>query len=176
MSDIGGDTDANLAAAAAAGNRAAFEALLRRHYDRIHGFAWQLTGSRTDADDITQEVCCTLVEKIGRFRGEARFTTWLTGITFNACRDFRRRRRSLGGMIDRLTVLAGLATTPDGRDAYDAVWLKSAIARLKPALRDTVVLVVGQQLTHAEAAEFLGVAENTVAWRMHEARRLLSGG
>jgi len=176
MSDIGGDTDENLAAAAAAGNRAAFEALLRRHYDRIHGFAWQLTGSRTDADDITQEVCCTLVEKIGRFRGEARFTTWLTGITFNACRDFRRRRRSLGGMIDRLTVLAGLAATPDGRDAYDAVWLKSAIARLKPALRDTVVLVVGQQLTHAEAAEILGVAENTVAWRMHEARRLLSGG
>lgn len=176
MSDIGGDTDENLAAAAAAGNRAAFEALLRRHYDRIHGFAWQLTGSRTDADDIAQEVCCTLVEKIGRFRGEARFTTWLTGITFNACRDFRRRRRSLGGMIDRLTVLAGLAATPDGRDAYDAVWLKSAIARLKPALRDTVVLVVGQQLTHAEAAEILGVAENTVAWRMHEARRLLSGG
>jgi len=176
MSDIGGDTDENLAAAAAAGNRAAFEALLRRHYDRIHGFAWQLTGSRTDADDITQEVCCTLVEKIGRFRGEARFTTWLTGITFNACRDFRRRRRSLGGMIDRLTVLAGLAATPDGRDAYDAVWLKSAIARLKPALRDTVVLVIGQQLTHAEAAEILGVAENTVAWRMHEARRLLSGG
>ena len=176
MSDIGGDTDENLTAAAAAGNRAAFEALLRRHYDRIHGFAWQLTGSRTDADDITQEVCCTLVEKIGRFRGEARFTTWLTGITFNACRDFRRRRRSLGGMIDRLTVLAGLAATPDGRDAYDAVWLKSAIARLKPALRDTVVLVVGQQLTHAEAAEILGVAENTVAWRMHEARRLLSGG
>jgi len=43
MSDIGGDTDENLAAAAAAGNRAAFEALLRRHYDRIHGFAWQLT-------------------------------------------------------------------------------------------------------------------------------------
>jgi RNA polymerase sigma-70 factor, ECF subfamily len=176
MSDIGGDTDENLAAAAAAGNRAAFEALLRRHYDRIHGFAWQLTGSRTDADDITQEVCCTLVEKIGRFRGEARFTTWLTGITFNACRDFRRRRRSLGGMIDRLTVLAGLAATPDGRDAYDAVWLKSAVARLKPALRDTVVLVIGQQLTHAEAAEILGVAENTVAWRMHEARRLLSGG
>ena len=116
-----------------------------------------------------------MVEKIGRFRGEARFTTWLTGITFNACRDFRRRRRSLGGMIDRLTVLAGLAATPDGRDAYDAVWLKSAIARLKPALRDTVVLVVGQQLTHAEAAEILGVAENTVAWRMHEARRVLSG-
>jgi RNA polymerase sigma factor (sigma-70 family) len=168
------DADAELVAGAAAGDRAAFEALLRRHYDRVHGLAWQLTGSRADADDVAQDVCCALVEKIGSFRGEAKFTTWLTGITFNACRDFRRRRRSLGGLLDKLTVLAGLAAAPDGRDAYDAVWLKSAIARLKPALRDTVVLVAGQQLTHAEAAAILGVAENTVAWRMHEVRRLLS--
>ena len=78
-------------------------------------------------------------------------------------------------MIERLTVFAGLSQAPDGRDAYDAVWLRSAIARLKPALRDTAVLVVGQQLTHAEAAEILGVAENTIAWRMHEVRRLLAG-
>ena len=176
MQDVAGDSDAALVAAAVAGDRAAFEALLRRHYDRVHGLAWQLTGSRADADDIAQDVCCTLVEKIGSFRGEAKFTTWLTGITFNACRDFRRRRRSLGGLVERLTVLAGLAAMPDGRDAYDALWVKSAVARLKPALRDTVVLVAGQQLTHAEAAEVLGVAENTVAWRMHEARRILSGG
>jgi RNA polymerase sigma-70 factor (ECF subfamily) len=79
-------------------------------------------------------------------------------------------------MLDRLTVLAGLAAGDDGRDVYDAVWLRSAVSRLKPALRDTVVLVAGQELTHAEAAAILGVAENTVAWRMHEARRLLSGG
>jgi RNA polymerase sigma-70 factor (ECF subfamily) len=46
---------------------------------------------------------------------------------------------------------------------------------LKPALRDTVVLVAGQQLSHAEAAAVLGVSENTVSWRMHEARRILSG-
>jgi RNA polymerase sigma-70 factor (ECF subfamily) len=176
MADISGDTDDSLVAAAVAGNRAAFETLLRRHYGRIHGLAWQLTGSRADADDVAQDVCCVLVEKIGSFRGEAKFTTWLTGITFNACRDFRRRRRSLGGMLERLTVLAGLAAAPDGRDAYDAVWVKSAVSRLKPALRDTVVLVAGQQLTHAEAAEILGVAENTVAWRMHEVRRVLSGG
>jgi RNA polymerase sigma-70 factor (ECF subfamily) len=175
MADVAGDADESLVAAAAAGDRAAFEALLRRHYDRVHGLAWQLTGSRADADDIAQDVCCTLVEKIGSFRGEARFTTWLTGITFNACRDFRRRRRSFGGMVERLTVLAGLMQPQDGRDAYDAVWVKSAVARLKPALRDTVVLVAGQQLTHAEAAEVLGVSENTVSWRMHEARRILSG-
>ena len=88
------DPDAGLVAAAIAGDRDAFEALLRAHYDRIHGLAWQLTGSRADADDVAQDVCCALVEKIGGFRGEAKFTTWLTGITFNACRDMKRRRRS----------------------------------------------------------------------------------
>lgn len=174
VGDIGKDPDSSLVAAACAGNRDAFAALLERHYDRIHGLAWHLTGSRTDADDIAQDVCCTLVEKIGSFRGEAKFTTWLCGITFNACRDWRRRHRSFGSFTEKLTVLVGLAATSDHRDPYDAIWLKSAIARLKPALRETVVLVAGEQLTHAEAAAILGIAEATVAWRMHEVRRILS--
>lgn len=176
MAEIGSDTDSSLIAAAVAGDREAFAALLDRHYDRIHGLAWQLTGSRSDADDIAQDVCCTLVEKIGSYRGEAKFTTWLYGVTFNACRDLRRKRRSLWAFSERLAVLVGLAAEPDGRDLYDAIWLKNAIARLKPALRDTAVLVAGQQLTYAEAAAILGVAEATVAWRMHEVRRLLSAG
>jgi RNA polymerase sigma factor (sigma-70 family) len=174
MADFSGDPDAGLLVASIAGDRDAFADLLRRHYDRIHGLAWQLTGSRADADDIAQDVCCALVEKIESFRGEAKFTTWLCGITFNACRDLRRRRRSFGGLAEKLTVLAGLAAAPDGRDLYDAIWLKSAIARLKPAYRDTAALVVGQQLTHAEAAEILGVAEATISWRMSEVRRLLT--
>lgn len=168
------DPDAALVAAAAAGDRGAFETLLRKHYDRVHALAWQLTGSRTDAEDVAQEVCCALVEKLGSFRGEAKFTTWLCGITVNACRDHGRRRRSFKGLTERLTILAGLASPTEGRDLYDAIWLKSAIARLKPAYRETAVLVAGQQLTHAEAAAVLGIAEATVAWRMHEVRRLLS--
>ena len=110
-----GDPDATLVAAAVAGDRDAFAALLRRHYDRVHGLAWQLTGTRADADDIAQDVCCTLVEKIGSFRREAKFTTWLCGITFNACRDHRRRKRAFLGFTERLGVLAGLARGPDGR-------------------------------------------------------------
>ena len=168
------DPDARLVSAAAGGDRAAFAELLERHYDRIHALAWQLTGSRADADDIAQDVCCTLVEKIATFRGEAKFTTWMCGIVYNACRDFRRRRRSLGGLAERLAVLAGLAPPDDGRDIYDAIWVRHAIARLKPGLRDAAVLVAGQQLSHAEAAAILGVAESTVSWRMHEVRRLLA--
>lgn len=169
------DPDADLLSAAVGGDREAFRALIERHYNRIHGLAWQLTGSRADADDIAQDVCCTLVEKIGGFRGEAKFSTWLCGIVFNACRDLRRRKRSFSGFVDRLAVLAGLAQGPDGRDLHDAMWLKSAIARLKPVYRDTAVLVAGQQLTHAEAAAILGVAEATISWRMHEVRRMIGG-
>ncbi|MDH7975511.1 sigma-70 family RNA polymerase sigma factor [Sphingomonas sp. AR_OL41] len=175
MARTAGDPDADLLAAAMAGDRAAFASLLERHYDRIHGLAWQLTGTRADADDIAQDVCCTLVEKIGGFRGEAKFSTWLCGIVYNAARDLHRRRRSFSGLTDRLAVLVGLARGPDGRDLHDAMWVKSAIARLAPPYRDAAILVAGQQLTHAEAAAILGVAEATVSWRMHEVRRLLSG-
>lgn len=168
------DPDAILVTAAVAGDRDAFGTLLTRHYDRIHRLAWQITGSRADAEDIAQDVCCTLAEKIGSFRGEAKFTTWLCGITFNASRDLLRRRRSFGGLRDRLAVWTGLAKGADGRDLHDAMWVRSAIARLKPAYRDAVVLVMGQELSHAEAAEILGVSESTVSWRLHEVRRQIA--
>jgi len=171
---ITADPDCDLVERATAGDRNAFEALLRRHYDRIHRVAWRLTGSRAQAEDIAQDVCCTLVEKIGSFKGEARFTTWLTGIVVNACRDHRRRGQTLGRLRERLTVLVGLAHRPDGRDAYRRSWIASALGQLDPLLRDTVVLIVGEDLTHAEAARALGVAESTVSWRMHEARRQLT--
>ena len=172
--DVIFDPDRDLVDRAAGGDRNAFESLLRQHYDRIHRIAWRLTGSGSYAEDIAQDVCCTLVERIGSFKGEAKFTTWLTGIVVNACRDHRRRGLTLLRLRERLSVMAGLAPPPDGRDAYRRSWLASELARLDPLLRDTVVLLVGEDLTHAEAARALGVAESTVSWRMHEARRQLT--
>lgn len=176
MPSVPEDPDATLVTAAAAGDRAAFAALLERHYDRVHRLAWRITGSRADAEDVAQDVCCTLAEKIRGFRGDAKFTTWLCGITLNASRDCIRRRRSFGRLRDRAAVLAGLARAPDGRDLHDAMWLKSAVARLKPAYRETVALVIGEELSHAEAAAILGVSESTVSWRLHEVRRLIGAG
>jgi len=163
--------DGDLADRAAQGDRVAFEILLRRHYQLMHRVAWRLTGSRADAQDIAQEVCCTLVEKIGSFKGEARFTTWLIGIVRNACHDHHRRGSAMRRLRDHLSVVTGLQHPPDGRDLYRRSWLASALAQLQPALRETVVLVAGEGLSHAEAALVLGVAESTVSGRMHEARR-----
>jgi RNA polymerase sigma-70 factor (ECF subfamily) len=168
------DPDRDLVSRALAGEREAFEALLRRHYDRIHRLAWRLTGSRTDAEDIAQDVCCALVEKLDGFKGEAKFATWLVGIAVNACHDHRRRRQTLTRFRDGLEVLTNLAAQPDGRDLYRQTSLASDVGRLDATLRETVVLVVGEDLTHGEAARALGVAESTVSWRMHEARRQLT--
>ena len=167
----GGATDDDLVSLATQGNRAAFEALLRRHYDLMHRVAWRMTGSQTDAQDICQDVCCALVERIASFRGEAKFTTWLIGIVRNACLDHHRRHSTLTRLKGHLAVLAGMAALPDGRDLFRRSWLASELARLSPLLRETVVLVAGEGLTHAEAAIALGVTESTVSGRMHEVRR-----
>lgn len=166
--------DDDLAGLAARGDRAAFEALLRRHYELMHRVAWRMTGSQADAQDICQDVCCALVERIGSFRNESKFTTWLVGIVRNACHDHYRRNSSMSRMKDHLTVLVGVASQPDGRDLFRRGWLASELARLEPMLRETVVLVVGEGMTHAEAALALGVAESTVSGRMHEVRRQAS--
>jgi RNA polymerase sigma factor (sigma-70 family) len=169
--DAAADRDQDLVDRAVHGDRSAFETLLRRHYELMHRVSWRMTGSRSDAQDITQEVCCALVEKIGSFKGEARFTTWLIGIVRNACHDHHRRGSALTRLRRHLSVVAGLQHPPDGRDLYRRSWLASELAQLEPALRETIVLVVGEGLTHAEAALALGVAESTVSGRIHEARR-----
>ena len=167
----GDATDDDLVSLATQGNRAAFEAVLRRHYDLMHRVAWRMTGSQTDAQDICQDVCCVLVERIASFRGEAKFTTWLVGIVRNACLDHHRRHSTLTRLKGHLAVLAGMAALPDGRDLFRRSWLASELARLSPLLRETVVLVVGEGMTHAEAAAALGVSESTISGRMHEVRR-----
>ena len=167
----GGAGDDDLVSLARQGDRVAFEALLRRHYDLMHRVAWRMTGSETDAQDICQDVCCALVERIASFRGEAKYTTWLIGIVRNACHDHHRRQSTWQRLKGHLTVLADRAAPPDGRDLYRRSWLASELARLSPLLRETVVLVVGEGMTHAEAATALGVTESTISGRMHEVRR-----
>jgi RNA polymerase sigma-70 factor (ECF subfamily) len=165
--------DEALAQRAATGDRAAFEALLRRHYDRIFRLAWRMTGSRQDAEDVAQDVCCALVDRISSFRGEARFTTWLTGVTINACRDRGRRSSTFARLKDAFGVWTANAQQPDGRSLFERSVLTDGLKRLEAGLLDAVILVAGEGLSHAEAARVLGVKESTVSWRMHEARKKL---
>jgi RNA polymerase sigma-70 factor (ECF subfamily) len=165
--------DEILANAAAGGDRAAFAVLVQRHYDRVFGLAYRLTGALAEAQDLTQDICAALPAKLQHWRGEARFTTWLYRVVVNAAHDRRRRQathaRAATGWgdweiarQDEITVQA---------EAQD--WLAQAMTRLSVELRDTVALVLGEEMTQAEAGTVLGVSEGTIAWRMSEVKKRL---
>ncbi len=166
-------SDETLATAAAGGDRTAFAVLVGRHYDRIYGLAFRLTGQRAEAQDLAQDICAALPAKLGGWRGEARFTTWLYRVTVNAAHDRRRRiavrAKAASGWGD--WEIARQDAMAEDRAAQD--WLAEVVARLPEDLRYTVALVLGEDLTQAEAGVILGLSEGTIAWRMSEVKRRL---
>jgi RNA polymerase sigma-70 factor (ECF subfamily) len=168
------EADHDLVFKARNGETDAFERLIRRHYNLVHRVAWRQSGNRTDAEDIAQTVLMQLVERLDNWRGEAKFTTWLVGITINACHDHRRRQSSFGRMRQAFAGLLGRADAQSDADPLRRIWLTSVLSQFDPKLRATCVLVAGEGLSHREAAQQLGISENTVAWRMHEVRKRLS--
>ena len=165
--------DETLAQAAAGGDRDAFALLVERHYDRIYGLAYRLIGLRAEAQDLAQDICAALPVKLRHWRGEARFTTWLYRVVMNAAHDLRRRQashaRAASGWGD--WEIARQDEIKVQAEAQD--WLLSAMARLSVELRDTVALVLGEEMTQAEAGLVLGISEGTVAWRMSEVKKRL---
>ena len=166
-------SDVFLALRARDGERDAFRQLLERNYDLIYRVAYRFSGNPDNAEDIAQDVCVGLVGKLASFRGEARFSSWLYRVTLNACRDHARRQASVRSLHQAYGEVSALVEA-GGRDtARQAAWAHEALASLDPALRETALLVVSEDLSHAEAAEILGVKEATVSWRMHEVRKRL---
>ncbi len=165
--------DEVLAGAAAGGDAEAFSVLIARHYDRVFGLAFRLTGRRAEAEDLTQDICAALPAKIAAFRGDARFSTWLYRVVVNASHDRRRRAashsRAAEGWGD--VELARRAEASEAAEALD--WLQGAMKCLPDELRDTLALVLDDGVTHAAAAQVLGVSEGTVSWRMSEIKKRL---
>ncbi|MEQ9039931.1 MAG: RNA polymerase sigma factor [Silicimonas sp.] len=165
-------SDEALARAAAGGDAQAFAALITRHYDRVFRLSFRLTGARAEAEDLTQDICAALPAKIAAFRGEAQFTTWLYRVVVNAAGDRRRRAATRARAADGWgeVELARRAEAAEAAETLD--WLTAAMRALPDELRDTVALVL-DDVTHAEAAEVLGVSEGTVSWRMSEVKKRL---
>ena len=166
-------SDEDMAMAAARGDRQAFSALLARHYDRIYRLSYRLSGSKAEAEDLTQDICLALPGKLGGFQGRSRFTTWLYRVTVNAAHDRRRRAathaKSAAGWGD--WELERRASTEESQQAND--WLNTAMRSLSPELRETVALILGEELTQKDAAKVLGLSEGTIAWRMSEVKKHL---
>lgn len=155
------------------GDRAAFAQLLEQHYAMIYRVAYRFTGSRADAEDIAQDVCVALPGKLASFRGGSSLSTWLYRIVVNACRDFHKAGTLHRELDRRYQDLEHALNAESKEAARKTAWLYRSLARLDESLRETALLVLAEECSHAEAAAILGCAESTISWRMHELRAKL---
>ena len=170
------DEETRLALAAAAGDPQAFGALIGACYDRTYRLAWRFLGQREAAEDVAQGVCVKLAEAIRSFRGEAAFGTWLYRLTYNAAIDRLRQDQRLRTLEpSTLMRLADdvLEPAPSAEERVVGAELWQAVRGLPAQQRDAVLLVYAEDMSHAQAAAVMGVAENTVSWHLHAARKRL---
>lgn len=165
-------SDQDLANAAANGDGDAFASLLERHYDRLFAFCFRLTGSRSETEDLVQDICAALPAKLKNYEARSKVTTWLYRVAVNAAHDRRRRNQT------HQKAATGWGDWEINRQAQNKEtaaqidWLTQAMRRLRDDLRDTLALVL-DEMTHAEAAKVLNVSEGTISWRVSEAKKAL---
>jgi RNA polymerase sigma-70 factor (ECF subfamily) len=173
MLDEGDASDSELIGRAKDGDRGAFGQLVERHYDFIHRVAWRWCGRKADAEDIAQDVCVRLGRAIRDYRGGGAFTTWLYAMTLNAARDHARKSARESAKTEAYGVHALISgEAPEEPDEQaEALWV--AVRQLPDKQRDAVLLVYGEGLSHAAAAEAMAISETTVSWHIHEAKKRL---
>lgn len=168
----GPDADAVEVALAASGDAHAFERLYRAHVNRIHALARRML-SPDEADDATQDVFIRAWQKLGTFRGESAFSTWLHKLAVNVCLG---RRSQLGTQRERYHPDdAPLATVahPHTGGAEDRLDFESALQQLPDGARQVFVLHDVEGYRHEEIAEMLGTVTGTSKSQLHRARMAL---
>lgn len=169
------DKDSELVQLAREGDRIAFEKLYKRHRDRIYGLAWRLSGGDGAlAEDLLQEAFVRAWQKLGSFRGDSRFSTWLHRLSVNVALSDRRIRVR---RLERETALEGTAerTATGEKDVYagERMDLEQAIAKLPERARTVLVLYDIEGYSHAEIAEIAGMAVGSSKAQLHRARKLV---
>lgn len=176
------DPDRRLVEAAAAGDRNAFDELVRRHQGAIVGLARSLTGGGADAEDLAQEAFVRAWRSLRGFRGDSAFRTWLHQIAINVVRSHhgrlaRLRRYLVAPAADADAGADPIDTAPDGLDLEAGVLRRDAIdkalAALPAELREAVVLRDVQGLEYREIADLLGIPIGTVESRIFRGRQRL---
>ena len=169
---------AELVALARDGDQAAFEELVRATYAETYTLAKRLTGNEEDARDVVQESYLRAYRGLGRFRGDAQFSTWLYRITANCANTHlgKRTRRRTETLPDDV-VLVDRDPDRDPSARADASMLREklevALDDLPPKLRAVVVLRDIYDMPHEEIAANLGISESAAKVRLHRARRKL---
>ncbi|MDY7103528.1 MAG: RNA polymerase sigma factor [Actinomycetota bacterium] len=160
------------------GNREAFDSLVRATYAETYTLAFRLTGNDEDASDVVQEAYLRAYRGLRRFRGDARFTTWLYRITANcASTHLGRRNRDRHDELDDDEPVADVSGRGDPETSANTVDLRAqlveALSELPARLRAVVVLRDIYDLPHEAIAAELGISETAAKVRLHRARRRL---
>jgi RNA polymerase sigma-70 factor (ECF subfamily) len=158
---------------AAAGDAQAFERLYRTHVSKVHGLARRMTGG-AEADELTQDIFVRAWQKLGTFRGESAFGTWLHRLAVNVILE---HRRTLAAKMSRhqagdeaLQHLSSRPATPDL-----AMDFETAIEKLPEGARQVFVLHDVEGYKHREIGVALGISAGTSKTQLHRARMLLRG-
>ncbi len=157
------------------GDADAFSELIEEHYERIYRTAWRWCGHRDDAEDIAQEVCVKIGQAIAGFDGRSAFSSWVYRITLNAVRDWQRAGSRRGRYADAYAKVSPADQAADQEEAATSRQIWAAVRTLPEKQRDAVLLVYAEELSHAEAADIMGIKEATVSFHVHQARKTLRG-
>jgi RNA polymerase sigma-70 factor (ECF subfamily) len=180
---VGLDLESTLVARCLSGDNTAWEELVRIHTRKVYGLCYRFTGSDTEAQDLTQEVFLRVFRTLKSFRSaEGSFGTWLARLTRNLLIDHYRRTRQervTDPIEEQLPVLEqsmAASARPDGlvvgREASEV--LQTALQRLSPDLRETVILRDLQEMEYREIAQVLKIPEGTVKSRLNRGRAELA--
>ena len=167
-------SDLELCKMAADGSLAAFEVIYQRYHRRTYSLTLRMTGSQTEAEDLTQEVFIQLFRKIGSFRGDSAFSTWLHRLTVNQVlmhfrkRSFKNEKTSEDGEMPEQMVVG--SSNPNKMAVVDRIALKNAIAELPKGYKNVFVLHDVEGFEHEEVARMLGISVGTSKSQLHKAR------
>jgi len=149
--------------------------IYKQYVNRIYPLALRMSGDRVRAEELTQDIFVRAWEKIGLFRGESSFYTWLYRLAVNVIlqseRSRKRRSRREPACSDPVENFAAA-----GDDSLDArIDLERAISRLPAGARSVLLLHDLEGLTHREIARLTGTTVGACKAQLHRARRLLRG-
>ena len=162
------EPDPDVIRAAANGDTAAFEELVRGYQSQVWRFLRHLLGDAALAEDITQETFLRVYRKLDTFRYRSKFSTWVFRVARNAGVDALRSRQR-GERL--LTVVEPRSQEPPSGELR--VEIEAALQSLTPKLREAFVLIEALGLSYREAGRALGVPEGTVKSRVFHARERL---
>jgi RNA polymerase sigma-70 factor (ECF subfamily) len=170
-------TESELVAQSAAGDTDAFGKLYEMHRRRVYSLCLRMLGNPADAEDMTQEVFIQVYRKIGSFRGEAAFTTWLHRLTVNQIlMHFRKRNVRLEMTTeegDLKDIVQPGTERPRAMPIVDRIALEQAIAQLPAGYRAVFLLHDVEGYEHEEIARMLDCSVGTSKSQLHKARMKL---